>query len=222
MGMINQAPHVKPESTTLMDGPPTILVVDDDAAVRKSLRWLIESAGMKVETYGSADEFLADFHPDRAGCLLLDVRMPGIDGLALQQQLWERRIGLPVIIITGHADVPMAIQAMKNGAVDFIEKPFDDEALLRSIRSALQRGTENQIQKAQRNEVLSRLRLLTPREGQVLDLVVKGYSNKQIASKLGVVPKTVEVHRASVMRKMQADTLADLVRMWLLATESPD
>ena len=209
------------EENLMHEATATVFAVDDDDAVRESLRWLIESAGMEVETYGSADDFLSGADWDRAGCLVLDVRMPGTDGLALQQQLRERQIGLPVIIITGHADVPMAIKAMKNGAVDFIEKPFNDELLLRSIRGALDRNTNDRTRKARRDEVRLRMRRLTPREREVAALVVQGLSNKQIASELGVVPKTVEVHRASVMRKMEADTLAHLVRMWLLATEPP-
>ena len=209
------------EENLMHEATATVFAVDDDDAVRESLRWLIESAGMEVETYGSADDFLSGADWDRAGCLVLDVRMPGTDGLALQQQLRERQIGLPVIIITGHADVPMAIKAMKNGAVDFIEKPFNDELLLRSIRGALDWNTKDRTRKARRDEVLVRMRRLTPREREVAALVVQGLSNKQIASELGVVPKTVEVHRASVMRKMEADTLADLVRKRLLATEPP-
>ena len=192
---------------------PTVFVVDDDAAVRGSLRWLLESAQMNVETYSSAEEFLAGFASHPPGCLVLDVRMPGMNGLTLQEQLTERHIDLPVIIITGHADVPMAVKAMKGGAVGFIEKPFDDKTLLESIRLALRRNTEARTQTVERNEVLARLQQLTSREHQVFELVVQGRSNKEIASGLGIADKTVEVHRASVMRKMRADTLAHLIRL---------
>jgi RNA polymerase sigma factor (sigma-70 family) len=192
---------------------PTVFVVDDDQAMRSSLKWLIESVGMRVETYGSAQEFLSHYYPGRAGCLLLDVRMPGMSGLDLQDHLTRASIRVPVIIITGHGDVPMATRAMKAGAVDFIEKPFNDEVLLDSIRNALLADAQQRAFQAERAEVATRLAHLTPREYEVMEMVAAGMSNKQIALDLGVSAKTVEAHRARVMEKMAAGSLADLVRM---------
>jgi len=196
---------------------PLVYVVDDDAAMRSSLKWLIESVGMRVEAYGSADEFLGCYYPARAGCLLLDVRMPGMSGLELQEHLAARHSQLPVIIITGHGDVPMAVRAMKAGAVDFIEKPFNDESLLDAIRHALAVSVEQRSLQSRQAEVATRLALLTPREHEVMEMVAEGKSNKEIANALGVSAKTVEAHRARVMEKMQAHSLAELVRMVLTA-----
>lgn len=200
-----------------MINEPTVFVVDDDQAMRNSLKWLIESVGMKVRTYESADEFLTNYYPGRAGCLLLDVRMPGMSGLELQAHLARREIQLPVIIITGHGDVGMAVKAMKSGAVDFIEKPFNDESLLGSIRNALEFGEKQRSLQSQRSEIAMRLAELTPREHEVMDMVTDGRSNKEIATALGVSAKTVEAHRARVMDKMRATSLAELVRMALVA-----
>ncbi|MGA7980803.1 MAG: response regulator transcription factor [Chromatiaceae bacterium] len=200
-----------------MTGERTVFVVDDDQAMRTSLKWLIESVGMRVKTFGSANEFLGTYYPGQAGCLLLDVRMPGMSGLELQAYLARQEIQLPVVIITGHGDVSMAVQAMKSGAVDFIEKPFDDEDLLRSIRNALDFGEKQRLLQAERAEIAARLAELTPREHEVMDMVTEGRSNKEIAAALGVSAKTVEAHRARVMDKMRADSLAELVRMALLA-----
>jgi RNA polymerase sigma factor (sigma-70 family) len=200
-----------------MNQDMTVFVVDDDQAMRSSLQWLIESVGMKVETYDSAQSFLDAHYPGRAGCLLLDVRMPGMSGLELQQYLVRREIRLPVIIITGHGDVSMAVKAMKAGAVDFIEKPFDDEELLKSIRSAMQHDEKRRALRAQRADIAARMAELTPREHEVMAMVTDGKSNKEIASALGVSAKTVEVHRARVMDKMRADSLAELVRLALIA-----
>ena len=200
-----------------MKSEPVVFVVDDDQAMRSSLEWLIESVGMKVETFASADAFLDSYYPGRAGCLLLDVRMPGMSGLDLQSYLTREEIRIPVIIITGHGDVGMAVRAMKAGAVDFIEKPFHDEALLASIQTALQHDQRQRELQSQRAEIAARLAELTPREHEVMAMVTEGRSNKEIASDLGVSAKTVEAHRARVMDKMQADSLADLVRMALIA-----
>jgi RNA polymerase sigma factor (sigma-70 family) len=200
-----------------MTSEPTVFVVDDDQAMRSSLKWLIESVGLKVLAYGSADEFLRSYYPGRAGCLLLDVRMPGMSGLELQEHLTRREIQLPVIIITGHGDVAMAVKAMKAGAVDFIEKPFNDEALLGSIRNALDHGERQRARQYQRSEIAARLAELTPREHEVMDMVTEGRSNREIATALGVSAKTVEAHRARVMDKMRASSLAELVRMALVA-----
>lgn len=200
-----------------MSNEPTVFVVDDDQAMRNSLKWLIESVGLKVRTYGSADEFLGSHYPGRAGCLLLDVRMPGMSGLELQHHLAQEAIRMPVIIITGHGDVGMAVRAMKVGAVDFIEKPFNDEALLGSIRNALAADEKQRALRAQRADIAARLAELTPREHEVMEMVTEGRSNKEIAAALGVTAKTVEAHRARVMDKMRAESLAELVRMALIA-----
>jgi RNA polymerase sigma factor (sigma-70 family) len=195
----------------------TVFVVDDDQAMRKSLKWLIESVGMQVESYASADEFIRNYYPGRSGCLLLDVRMPGMSGLDLQEQFIRQNIKIPIIIITGHGDVPMAVRAMKAGAVDFIEKPFNDEFLLDSIRKALALDVQQRTFQAQRAEIATRLAHLTPREHEVMEMVTNGKSNKEIANQLGVSTKTVEAHRARVMEKMEADSLAELVRMVMAA-----
>ncbi|EGV28572.1 MULTISPECIES: response regulator transcription factor [Thiorhodococcus] len=195
----------------------TVFVVDDDQAMRTSLQWLIESTGMSVQTYDSADAFLATYYPGRAGCLLLDVRMPGMTGLELQAYLAREGYRLPVILITGHGDVAMAVKAMKAGAVDFIEKPFHDEDLLRSIRGALDFDQKTRASRSTRAEILMRLAELTPREHEVMAMVTDGKSNKEIAAALGVSSKTVEAHRARVMEKMRAESLAELVRMALIA-----
>jgi len=200
-----------------MSREETVFVVDDDQAMRSSLQWLIESMGMRVETYDSAQAFLDAYYPGRAGCLLLDVRMPGMSGLELQAYLAKREHRIPVIIITGHGDVSMAVKAMKNGAVDFIEKPFDDEALIVSIRNALQHDEKQRALRAQRADIAARMAELTPREHEVMTMVTDGRSNKEIATALGVSAKTVEVHRARVMDKMRADSLAELVRMVMIA-----
>ncbi len=202
-----------------MTSEPTVFVVDDDQAMRTSLQWLIESIGMPVKTFDSADAFLAGYHPGGAGCLLLDVRMPGMSGLELQGYLAREGYRLPVIMITGHGDVAMAVKAMKSGAVDFIEKPFHDEDLLRSIRNALDFDRKQRANRETRAEVAARLSELTPREHEVMAMVTDGKANKEIAAELGVSAKTVEAHRARVMEKMRADSLADLVRMAMLASQ---
>lgn len=195
----------------------TVFVVDDDQAMRSSLKWLIESVNMPVETFGSADEFIRSYYPGRSGCLLLDVRMPGMSGLDLQEYLVEQEIAIPVIIITGHGDVHMAVRAMKSGAIDFIEKPFNDEFLLNSIRNAIKLDAEQQVKQSERAEIATKLDQLTPREYEVMGMVTDGKSNKEIASALGVSAKTVEAHRARVMEKMAATSLAELVRMAMSA-----
>lgn len=190
---------------------PTVFVVDDDDAVRTSLAALVKSVGMNVETFFSAELFLSAYKPDHPGCLILDVRMQGMSGLELQMLLKERGIEIPVIIITGHGDVPVAVKAMKNGAIEFIEKPFSKEMLLERIRHALAADKRSRSAAERQHAVQSRLAELTPREQQVLEGVVSGKVNKQIASDLGLSRKTIEVHRANVMRKMHADSLAELV-----------
>ncbi len=193
----------------------TVFVVDDDQAMRNSLKWLIESVGVQVESFSSADEFLAQYQPSRPGCLVLDVRMPGMSGLELQERLTQRGIHIPVVIITGHGDVPMAVRAMKSGAIDFIEKPFNDEVLLDAIRRALAFGEEQRSHQVEHLQIQQRLQHLTPREHEVMEMVTEGRSNKEIANALGVSAKTIEAHRARVMEKMQAGSLAELVRMVL-------
>jgi RNA polymerase sigma factor (sigma-70 family) len=200
-----------------MSANPIVFVVDDDQPIRSSLKWLIESVGLRVETYATADEFMHSYYPGRAGCLLLDVRMPGMSGLELQEHFAKKDIKIPIIIITGHGDVHMAVRAMKAGAVDFIEKPFNDELLLESIRNALAIDKKQREIQTQRAEIAARLANLTPREHEVMEMVTDGRSNKEIAIDLGVSAKTVEAHRARVMEKMEAGSLAELVRMVIAA-----
>ena len=204
-----------------MSHEPIVFVVDDDEAMRTSLKWLIESVGIRVLTFSSAREFLSAYYPGRAGCLLVDVKMPGMSGLELQAQLAKSELGLPVIVITGHGDVAMAVRAMKAGALDFIEKPFNDEALLNSIRRGLDRDATQRRHRLIRADIAARLAQLTPREHEVMALVTDGKSNKEIAKALAVSAKTVEAHRARVMDKMGAQSLAELVRMALIA-QAPD
>jgi RNA polymerase sigma factor (sigma-70 family) len=195
----------------------TVFVVDDDPAMRNSLRWLIESVGLAVAAYATADEFLERYDPARPGCLVLDVRMPGMSGLDLQDELTRRRITIPTIVITGHAEVAMAVRAVKAGAVDFIPKPFSDQLLLDRIRQALEQDRRDREARAFETDVARRVSNLTPREREVMERIVAGKANKEVAAELGLSPKTVEVHRAHVMEKMQVASLADLVRMALLA-----
>jgi FixJ family two-component response regulator len=192
---------------------PTVFIVDDDDAVRRFLTGLIRSIDLGVEAYASAKEFLDAYQPGRPGCLLLDVRMPGMSGLELQRELAERAIDLQVVILTGHGNVPVAVQAMKAGAVDFIEKPFNNELLLDRIQTAVAQSLRSDSAREKHGETLRRLDTLTPRERQVFELVVSGETNKSIAHRLTISGKTVEIHRANVMRKMRARSLASLVHM---------
>ncbi len=198
-----------------MQDQATVLVVDDDAAVRDSLEELMRSAGLATQTYDSATDFLARYDGSRPACLLLDICMPGINGLQLQEQLNERRLDLPVIVITGHGDVPMATQSFKLGAVEFIQKPFDDEHLLTCIRQHLEQDEERSRHRLWEDEMAKRIARLSGRELEVMDLVVDGYSNKCIAAQLGITQRTVEVHRAHVMKKMEAGSVPELVKMIL-------
>jgi len=199
--------------------PPVVFVVDDDPAMRDSLRWLIESTGLQVETFADAQAFLARIYPEVPGCLVLDVRMPGMSGIDLQAEMARRGIGLPTIVVTGHAEVAMAVQAVKSGAIDFIEKPFSDQLLLDRVRQGIDMDRRERDGRARRGEILRRMGLLTQREREVLDLVVAGKPNREIAATLHLSPKTVEVHRAHVMEKMQASSVAELVRLALFAQE---
>ena len=191
-------------------------VIDDDEAMRESLAFLLGAVGMEVRTYESALGFL-DVAPNaEAGCVITDVRMPGLSGVDLLRRLRELKLGIPVIVITGHGDVPLAVEAMKIGALDFLEKPFDDEVLLASVRSALNQLNQDQKRQAERNEIERRLAALSNRERDVLEGLVSGHANKQIAYDLGISPRTIEIYRANLMTKMQAASLSDLVRMALI------
>ena len=200
-----------------MTNETPIFVVDDDAAVRDSLKALLETEGLSVETYASGQEFLDADSPSRGGCLLLDVKMPDMTGLDLQQKLAARPHKLTIVIITGHSDVPMAVKAMKAGAVDFIEKPYSDKTILESVNNALQRGAPGAGMGAAAEETAARIALLSPREREVFDQLIIGHQNRMIAYGLDISPRTVEIHRARVMAKMQAKTLSELLRMALTA-----
>ncbi|HOA72166.1 MAG TPA: response regulator transcription factor [Phycisphaerae bacterium] len=203
-----------------MSQEPTVFVVDDDEAVRKALKLLVESAGMRVETFASADAFLAQYDPNRPGCLVLDIRMPGMSGLTLQDQLIARRINIPLIMITGHGDVAMAVGAVKKGAIDFIQKPFDDQTLLDRIQQALRIDAQRREEQARRSEFESRLARLTPREREVLDLLISGKGNKEVALELGLSRKTVDIHRAHVMMKLGVDSLLEIARAGYMSDSS--
>lgn len=190
---------------------PLIYLVDDDEAVRDSLSMLFESIGLAHEAYASALDFLQHYDRERLGCLVADIRMPGLSGLELQQRLNEQHSEIPIIFITGHGDVPMAVTAMKSGATDFIQKPFRDQDLIDRINKALERDRERRKSRAEQNEIRSRIALLTPRETEVMQRVVRGQANKVIAMDLGVSQRTVELHRARVMRKLKMRSLAELV-----------
>jgi len=197
------------------DKKSTVYIVDDDQAIRHAMELLMRSVGLVYEIFHSGDDFLSNHTNDRAGCLVLDIRMPGLGGLELQEKLNEMGSTLPIIFISGHGDVPMAVEAMQKGAVDFIQKPFRDQELLDRISEAIETDQERRSAREEKSEVLGKIEKLTNREHQVLDLVVTGKPNKVIAYELGVSQRTVEIHRARVMEKMQAKSLADLVRMHL-------
>jgi len=203
--------------------PATVFVVDDDEGVRNSLRFLLNSVGLTTRALSSATEFLDTYKPSQSGCLVLDVRMPGMSGLELQQQLNLRGAAIPVIFITGHGDVPMAVEAMQHGAFDFVQKPFRDQDLIDRIQRALERDARGRIALAQHARIRQRIESLTPREREVLTLMTQGKPNKVMAAELGVSQRTVEIHRARVMDKSGATSLAQLVRMVMdLETEQAD
>jgi FixJ family two-component response regulator len=192
---------------------PTVLVVDDDPSVLKSLMRLLRSIEMDVATFASPHEFLEQCEPDTHGCLVLDYSMPSLNGLELQRELVARDIGLPVIFLTGHGDIPMTVQAMKQGAIDFLTKPVNSQDLIDAIHAAFEKDRMNRQARSELSEIQDKLATLTPREREVLANVVSGRLNKQIAADLGTVEKTIKVHRAHLMTKLKVRTLADLVRL---------
>ena len=203
-----------------MAAEPTVFVVDDDKSVRDFLRALIESVGIRVETYSTANEFLEGYDSAKPGCLLVDVRLPGMSGIDLQQRLKAMKIMIPVILITGFGDVEMAVDAMKRGAFDFFEKPFDSQTVLNRVREAIALEVKNREEHARRAVVMERSKRLTPREREVMNMVVNGLANKAVAAQLRVSQKTVEAHRASAMHKMEASSLPELVRFAEIVTDS--
>lgn len=198
-----------------MNAEPTVFVVDDDAAVRDSLSWMIEAAGLKVETFASAEDFLASYDPLRPGCLVLDMRMPGMSGIALQKQLASRNIDIAIIFITAHASVPTAVHAMRAGAIDFLTKPFSEDLLIDRITQCIEEARKRQVRNAAQADLAARFALLTPREKEILHDVVAGKPNKVIAAERAISQKTVEAHRARMMQKLRARSLPDLMRMVL-------
>jgi len=193
----------------------TVYVVEDDEAVRDSLELLLKSDGKPVKTYESANAFLKDYSDKMAGCIVLDIRMPGMDGMELQKKLNEKHSILPIIFVTGHGDVPMAVDAMKEGAVDFIQKPYREEALLEKIEAALEQDLEQRKTLDEKQEIIRRVKSLTPREAEIMDRMIAGQANKVIAIELEISQRTVEIHRSRVMHKMGTHSLAHLVRMVL-------
>jgi FixJ family two-component response regulator len=207
----------RPSSTAYPQSSPssTVFLVDDDASVRRALTRLMRSAGYPVQAFASARDFLECWRAseENPGCLVLDVRMPGLSGLDLQHELQAANMPLPIIFITGHGDIPMSVKAMKEGAVDFLPKPVKDKDLLKAIEQALARASHDNAERLELEKIQSRLKSLTPREREVMTLVVRGLLNKQIAFELGTVEKTVKVHRARVIQKMKVQSLAELVRL---------
>ena len=195
---------------------PTVFVIDDDEAVRDSVRWLVESVDLAVETFSSAQSFLDSYDPARTGCILADVRMPGMSGLEMQQVLSTLPPGPPLIVVTGHGDVQMAVHAMKAGAFDFVEKPFNDSRLLDLVQKAVSESLSDAGRRAEQAEVAACIEKLTPREAEVLEQLMKGLSNKGVANTLGISDKTVEAHRAKVMEKLEAVSFADLMKKVML------
>lgn len=199
----------------MTDIQQTVYVVEDDEAVRDSLELLLKAEGKEVRTFPSAADFLGEYSEEMAGCIVLDIRMPGMDGMELQKKLNSRHSLLPIIFVTGHGDVPMAVDAMKEGAVDFIQKPYREEALLAKIEEALAKDREQRKTLSERQEIVRRIRTLTPRETEIMDRMIAGQANKVIAIELEISQRTVEIHRSRVMHKMGTHSLAHLVRMVL-------
>jgi len=206
----------------MTDIQQTVYVVEDDEAVRDSLELLLKSDGKPVQTYESANAFLKDYSDKMAGCIVLDIRMPGMDGMELQKRLNEKHSILPIIFVTGHGDVPMAVDAMKEGAVDFIQKPYREEALLEKIEAALEQDRDQRKSLDEKQEIIRRIKSLTPREREIMDRMIAGQANKVIAIELEISQRTVEIHRSRVMHKMGTHSLAHLVRMVLSVKELID
>lgn len=202
-----------------MEPDVRIFVIDDEAAVRDAIALLIRSVGMKCEAYGSADEFLVSYDPEIPGCLILDVRLPGMSGLQLQDTLNERGVGLPIIMITAHGTIQMAVRAVKAGAFDFIEKPFRDQDLLDRVQQAIRHDLESREKHSRKSRMVGLVAALTRREREVLDLVVEGLSNKEIAGRLKLSHKTIEYHRSKIMEKLQVDSIPELVQLALVARD---
>ncbi|HEX9265824.1 MAG TPA: response regulator [Candidatus Binatia bacterium] len=214
MKHMNSVAMVKSASSPSLAAPSSVFLVDDDASVRRALARLIKSAGHSVQTFASAREFLdTQAGGDGAACLVLDVRMPGVTGIDLQRELQTLNRDVPIVFITGHGDIPMSVKAMKAGAVDFLQKPVKDKDLLKAIEQSLAQAARDQSRRAEIDQIQKRVESLTPRELEVMALVVTGMLNKQIAFKLGTVEKTIKVHRARVMAKMGVDSIAELVRL---------
>lgn len=198
---------------------PRVFIVDDDQGVRESVRILMRSIGVESETFPSADDFLEGHDPDKPGCIVLDVRMPGMNGLELQERLTSQGSTLPIIFITAHGDVPMAVEAVKAGAMDFVQKPFRDQELIDKIQEAFAQNALIRRELQDRSIIADRIASLTPREHEVMEMVVEGHANKVIAIDLGLSQRTVEIHRARVMSKMEADSVSQLVQMVMRARE---
>jgi two-component system, LuxR family, response regulator FixJ len=194
----------------------TVFIIDDDPAMRESLRWLIEPAGFGVETYADAGSFLSAYDPTRPGCLVLDMRLPGMSGIDLQDELLVRKVSIPIIIISAYAEFATAVRALRSGALDFIEKPFKGQQLLERIGQAIEIDTEQRRNAAERQRAEARLAILSPREREVLTHMLDGKANKAIAYELGLSPKTIEVHRAHVLQKLRVDSMIELSRLALL------
>jgi len=211
--------HSTPDTRNLSPGTrhstlnATVFVIDDDASIRKSLSRLLRSAGYTSETFSSAEEFLRREHFDGVGCILLDVKMPGLSGMNLQEELNKADYHMPIVFVTGHGDIPMSVEAMKKGAVDFLTKPFDDKELLHAVRGAIEKDRNARAEHAEVHEIRRRIELLTLRENEILRYVVTGMLNKQIALELGIAEKTVKVHRGRIMEKLCVDSVAELVRL---------
>jgi len=192
---------------------PIVFVIDDDASMRRALSYLLQSAGYKVETHSSAEEFLRREHYDGVGCIILDVRMPGLSGMDLQEKLMGSDYRMPIIFLTAHGELSMGVEAMKKGALDFLTKPCDDEQLLGAVRSAIEKDKQARGSYKEKQEIRGRIELLTARENEILRYVISGKLNKQIAAKLGIAEQTVKIHRGRIMEKLCAESVADLVRL---------
>lgn len=208
-----------------MEIKPVVYLIDDDPGIQDAMRRLLKSVGLQLQTYSHAQEFLekkekGDPTTSHPGCLVLDIRMPGMSGLELQQRLQDRGDDLPIIVVSGHADVPMTVRAIKAGALDFLEKPFNEQVLLDRIQEGIQESLRRRSEQGERSQIEARVKTLTPREREVLDMLVSGKPNKTIATDLNISRKTLDIHRGKVLQKMQAETVADLVRMVLKARAS--